>query len=72
MFESELGEIEPDLDLTFVEISESFGFLKPIFGSIEELALETSERIQRTMTIVYMAVLYPALLDAVIHEILKV
>lgn len=72
MFESELGEIEPDLDFTFAEISESFGFLKPIFGSIEGLALETAERIQRTMTIVAMAVLYPALLDAVVYELLRI
>jgi len=70
-FEDDLDENELDLDSTISEISEEFGFLKPIFGSIKDLVLATSERILKTMTIVHMVVLYPALLDAVIHEPLR-
>jgi len=70
MFEDISNAVE-ELDFTFNEIEETLGFLKPIFGTIEDLGKQTMDRIKRTMNIAYMTVLYPALIDVVVHDLME-
>lgn len=70
MFEDISNAVE-ELDFTFNEIEETLGFLKPIFGTIEDLGKQTMDRIKRTMNIAYMTMLYPALIDVVVHDLME-